>query len=106
LKRNITISAQKLKSWEADIRKLSTVEKISFDRVLLAMKWYEKNQSGRFTPVVECGRSFRDKFLRIEAAMERDKNTPSVHSNPPPQLDNDNSDYGNMMGIKDKDFTR
>ena len=24
----------------------------------------------------------------------------------PPQLDNDNSDYGNMMGIKDKDFVR
>jgi hypothetical protein len=105
-KRNITISAQKLKSWETDIRKLSTVEKISFDRARLAMKWYEKNQSGRFTPVVECGRSFRDKFLRIEAAMERDKNTPSAQSNPPPQLDADNSEYGNMMGIKDKDFVR
>ncbi len=37
--------------------------------------------------------------------FKNDKPTNGAYR-PPPQLDNDNSEYGNMMGIKDKDFVR
>jgi hypothetical protein len=37
--------------------------------------------------------------------FKNDKPTNGAYR-PPPQLDDDNSEYGNMMGIKDKDFVR
>jgi hypothetical protein len=79
--RKIATSSQKIKAWAKELKKLSTVEKVSFDRILSAMKWYSHNITGQYIPVIQCGKSFREKFGRLEAAMERE-NTNSVKAFP------------------------
>jgi hypothetical protein len=64
---------------------LSTVERIPLADIQAAMKWYANNAySGQFVPIIECGRTFRDKYTKILAAIERDKRT-----NPDTQPDDD-----------------
>lgn len=40
-------------------------------RVIKVLKFYEKNIGGDFIPVALSGPSFREKFIRLEEAMER-----------------------------------
>ena len=42
------------------------------DRVNVVLGWYRKNVGGEYVPVVQSGKSFREKFVKLEAAMERD----------------------------------
>jgi len=70
--RDVKIDQTKLKSWSNDIRKLHTKDGVSKARIKQAMKWYSKNIGGEYVPVIHSGRSFRSKFLALEAAMERD----------------------------------
>jgi hypothetical protein len=83
--RKIVTSGPKIKAWAHEIRKLSTVERTPLADIQAAMKWYANNAySGQFVPIVECGRTFRDKYTKILAAIERDKRT-----NPNIQPDDD-----------------
>ena len=70
-KRNIAISTRKITAWAMEIKKLSTVEGFTFPRIVTVMKWYSHNYQGDHVPEAECGRSFRDKFLRLENAIKR-----------------------------------
>jgi hypothetical protein len=37
------------------------------------LDWYEDNRGGQYTPIVESGSSLREKFIRLESAMEREQ---------------------------------
>jgi len=93
--RKIVTSAPKVKTWAREIRKLFTVEKVPLADIQCAMKWYINNAySNQFVPIIECGMTFRDKYTKILAAMERDKGTPSATQH--------TSDDDDMPGYKGK----
>lgn len=71
--KNIKITRQKINSWANSIRLLHTADGVSLDRIEDALLWYEKNHGGDYVPVIESGKSFRDKFIKLENAIERGK---------------------------------
>lgn len=72
--KNIDVSSQKKKAWANEFRKLVfDIEKVGKDRVEVALTWYRKHVGGEYVPVIESGKSFRDKFMKLEAAIERSK---------------------------------
>lgn len=80
--KNMTHTPSQLKSWANEIRKLSESNKIKRERIAKALKWYSNNAGRQYVPVIESGASFRSKFLRLEAAMERDKNPQQSQTTP------------------------
>ena len=74
LEHKLSTPLRKIKTWAKDIKKLSTVEKVPLDRIKDAMRWYAENhgEQGQYSLVIECGSSFREKFARLEKAMNRD----------------------------------
>jgi len=71
--KNIDISSEKKLSWANEIRKLVfTSEKVSYERVSDALRWYRKNVGGEYVPVIESGSSLRTKFIKLENAIARD----------------------------------
>lgn len=67
----IHMTKNSLSSWANEIRLLHESNKISFDRIENAIEWYSKHIKQEFIPVIQCGKSFRDKFVKLENAMER-----------------------------------
>jgi len=75
--KNIDITPAKKKAWANEIRKLVySSEKVDYDRVDKALTWYRKNVGGEYIPVIESGKSLRDKFVKLEAAMARSNGSP------------------------------
>ena len=72
--KNIKTGLPRMKQWANDIRKLNTEEGVSINRMENALDWYENNINRQYTPQIESGMSFRNKFLKLEAAIERDRN--------------------------------
>ena len=70
--RKVSYSKDKMKHWANDIRRLSQVDNIDPGRINKALRWYEKSIGGEFIPVIHSGASLREKFVRLEAAIERD----------------------------------
>jgi hypothetical protein len=62
-----------LNAWSKDIKSLSKSFGIDLSRIHKALEWYENNVGGAYIPVIESGASFKEKFLRLEAAIERSK---------------------------------
>jgi hypothetical protein len=73
IKKNIKITTQNIISWSKEIQKLIEVNKVSIKRIKIALQWYEKNIGQPYVPVIESGRSLREKFIKLEDAIERDK---------------------------------
>jgi hypothetical protein len=71
LKKNIEHTTIQINSWANDIRRLAEESKIDFKRIESVLNWYENNIGGQYIPVIESGSSLREKFIRLEAAMER-----------------------------------
>lgn len=67
----IHLTKNSLSSWANEIRLLHEANKISFDRIENAIEWYSKHIKQQYIPVIQCGKSFRDKFVKLENAMER-----------------------------------
>ena len=84
-KKNIKISAGKIKVWTTEMKKLETVDGVGFARARGVARWYKQHMGEEYVPVVESGSAFRDKFLRLEDAIKRDtkSRTPSVQDNTP-----------------------
>lgn len=78
IKKNITHTTVQIKAWSEELRKLDTVNKVNSTRQKEVLKWYKKAIGGKYVPVVESGKTFRDKFTKLEDAMSRDA---SEHSN-------------------------
>ena len=74
-KKNIPNKKQVLLSWANDFRLLHEYDKISLIRIRKALIWYGTNFDLPFVPIVLSGKSFRSKFLNIEAAIKRGKQT-------------------------------
>lgn len=92
-KKNIEHSNRILTIWTNDIRKLVEGNKITYERVESALQWYRKNIGGQYIPVIESGSSLRDKFMKLEAAMEREKNSFQFKKDSKPPLYDDGIKY-------------
>lgn len=71
-KKNIRFTKKTLTAWAGEIRKLHEINQVEIKRIKKVLIWYKNNIGGAYVPVVESGSSLRSKFLRLEAAMERD----------------------------------
>lgn len=70
-KKNVNHTPVQLRGWMHEFRKLEENHGVSYDRMETVLKWYNENIHGEYVPVVESGYSFRNKFLRLEDAMNR-----------------------------------
>lgn len=68
------ISNKIITNWADTIRKLCTIDGVSEERVQTALDWYQIHHADDYVPVIESGKTLREKFTRLEAAIERDKN--------------------------------
>jgi hypothetical protein len=78
-KKNINISQTKINQWANDIRLMIETDGIEYVRIRKALKWYATNIGGKYIPVIESGGSLREKFLKLENAIEREKETDSSY---------------------------
>ena len=70
--KRIKVGKQRLKSWGKEIRKLNRIDGVDKERIAKALDWYGQHIGGQYVPVIESGKAFRDKFLRLEDAMTRE----------------------------------
>lgn len=70
-KKNIKHTPAQIKTWAEEFRKLHTTNKVELSRQKAILKWYKKEIGGQYIPVVESGKSFREKFIKLEDAMNR-----------------------------------
>jgi hypothetical protein len=70
-KKKINYTSAQISKWEIPIQKLIDTNGISVERIEAALDWYEKNIGEPFVPVIESGTSLREKFIKLEDAMQR-----------------------------------
>jgi predicted ArsR family transcriptional regulator len=70
-RKNMRHTSRQILSWCNDIRRLVEENNITIDRINLAVDWYELHIGEQYTPVIESGAALRDKFTKLESAMER-----------------------------------
>jgi hypothetical protein len=68
--KNIKITPSKIEFWAKDIRKLIEADGVDSPRVKKTLDWYENHIGEQYIPVIESGKSLREKFIRLENAME------------------------------------
>lgn len=69
--KNYKHTTSQIKYWSNDFRRLVEENEVAIERIEKALDWYAKNIGGEYIPVIESGKSFRDKFGKLEAAMGR-----------------------------------
>ena len=76
-----------LKKWTNDIRMLIERNGVDIVRVRKALHWYKENVGREYVPVIEGGVSLKNKFPKLEAAMERESKPPiKKYSNKPERI--------------------
>lgn len=78
--KNIKHPANVIKKWADEIRKLVEINEVEFERVDIALDWYAENIGGEYIPVIESGSSLREKFMKLENAIDR-ANSKGVQKN-------------------------
>ena len=71
LRRKKTLSKKLITNWANSIRLLIEIDGVPIDRVRPALEWYEKNWDTEYTPVIESGKSLREKFDKLLNAIDR-----------------------------------
>ena len=71
--KKIEITSNKIKAWAKPIRLLSEQSKIPFDRIKKDLDWYSIHIGEHCVPEIYCGESLKEKFIKLESAMEREK---------------------------------
>ncbi|MBD3195911.1 MAG: hypothetical protein GF317_12690, partial [Candidatus Lokiarchaeota archaeon] len=71
-KKNISISNDRVWKWSEHIYRLYRIEGIPEKRMIESLNFYEQHIGDKYIPVIESGRSFREKFLKLESAMDRE----------------------------------
>jgi len=69
--KNVVISPAQVKSWLPHLRLLETVNKVSKERMTSALIFYAEHVGEEYMTVIESGKSFRQKFTKLEDAMKR-----------------------------------
>ncbi len=68
------------RSWANEFRKLQSTDGVAADRIGVVLEWYGKHMGGQYVPQAWCAESFRKKFVAIEGAMQRHKDTTKVYA--------------------------
>jgi len=69
--RKVKITPSKLASWSKDIERMQRLDGIDYKRIRRALNWYADHIGDEYVPVIWAGSSLREKFLRLEDAIER-----------------------------------
>ena len=69
--KNVNIDEQKINQWAKSIDLLIKKDGVDEERIERALTWYSENVGGDFVPDIECGKTFREKFGKIESAIKR-----------------------------------
>ena len=72
-KRKMKFTSSQISSWAVEIHRLHTDNGVDPSRVRHALDWYAEHIGGEYVPVIQSGKALRDKFPKLEAAIERDK---------------------------------
>lgn len=75
--KKIKISEKQLKAWKNSFRLLAKMDlpgtqEEKEERISIALKWYVDNAPSEFIPVIESGSSFKEKFTKLENAMNKE----------------------------------
>lgn len=70
-KKAIKIHARQKTTWTKEIDLLQKRDGVCDERIKKAIGWYEKNAGGQYVPVIESGKAFREKFIKLEDAIKR-----------------------------------
>lgn len=70
-KKNIKHTSKQLNQWSIEFKRLHKENKVNINRQKEILKWYKLSIGGEFIPVIESGKSFREKFIRLEDAKNR-----------------------------------
>ncbi len=71
---NIKHTEAQLKTWTNDIRLLEEINGVSFDRIQKALDWYADHAGEDYVPIIESGKALKEKYSKLEAAIQRNKN--------------------------------
>lgn len=71
-KKKIKINGTKLNGWASSIRQMVKADGIDPGRIRAALRWYRIHVGDDFVVVIESGKSLREKFLRLEHAMQKE----------------------------------
>lgn len=74
-KKNIKHTKSQIQAWSKEFARLERENGIQYQRQKAAMRWYEEHIGDPYTPVIESGTSFRNKFIKLEAAIVRSENS-------------------------------
>lgn len=80
-KKKIRHTPKQISSWACEFQRLEKSGGVSIQRMQTCLDWYAEHIGEPFVVIIESGKSFRDKFLRLEDATTRN-NSPSL---PPKQ---------------------
>lgn len=80
-KKRIKVDGRKKSAWANSVRQLVERDGVEIDRVEDALRWYERHHMDDYVPVIESGKSLREKFIKLEAAIERSKTLRRTRSN-------------------------
>jgi hypothetical protein len=70
-KKNIRHTPNQIEKWAKDISKLINTNQVSYERIKSALRWYKDHCRDEYVPVIESGAALRDKFIKLESAIER-----------------------------------
>ena len=83
-KKKIHNTPTQIEKWAKDISKLIKTNQVSYERIKTALRWYKDHCRDEYCPVIESGATLREKFLKLEAAMEREQNPRQPKEQPHP----------------------
>lgn len=72
-KNKLRVGILSVSKYANEIRLIRQHSNISSEQITEVVKWYDKNAKDKYTPRVWNGKSFRDKFIQIRHAMERQR---------------------------------
>lgn len=80
LRLNKHISETDVKNWANQIRLMESKDKLECKWIWEALRWYRDNWNlNKFIPVIESGKTFREKWGKLQNAMARNKSRGGTH---------------------------
>ena len=72
------------RGWEKNISSMIRLDKIDPERIIKSLDWYSRHIGEDYIPVIQSGKSLREKYNKLEWAIKRDesKNKPDDDYNP------------------------